>query len=140
MVFGTPKSAYDADQASAVLRSLGDGLVSEARRRLLAQGVLSKLVRDDRTAPGRTLKISEALVTFYVKSLLMGLTFLYASATKTLLKVQSKRKSSRMPSPSTKVLHPELLVWKTRAARPHGTRWLGMSQVARWRHCSSSSL
>jgi oxalate---CoA ligase len=61
MVLGTPKAAYDAEQASLLLRPLGDDLVSEVRHDLLNQGVLAKAVRDNnRLVPGRTLKISEA--------------------------------------------------------------------------------
>lgn len=61
MVLSTPKAAYDAEQASLLLRPLGSELVSDARHTLLGQGVLAKTVRDDsRLVPGRTLKISEA--------------------------------------------------------------------------------
>lgn len=60
MVFGTPNEIYDPESGARVLRSIGKEHVSLAMTDLLAQGVLSKLVRDPKKPkPGRTLKISD---------------------------------------------------------------------------------
>ncbi|KLO19987.1 hypothetical protein SCHPADRAFT_816815 [Schizopora paradoxa] len=60
MVFGTPKETYDASVASALLHNVGNRAVNEACKSLLADNVLSKLVRDpNKMSPGRALKISE---------------------------------------------------------------------------------
>lgn len=60
MVFGTPKETYDAASASALLHNVGNGSVNQACKNLLADNVLSKLVRDpNKASPGRALKISE---------------------------------------------------------------------------------
>lgn len=63
MVFGTPASNYDEENASRLLRSVGEARVAAASARLLEQGVLSKVVRDKkRDKPGRRLQISDAYV------------------------------------------------------------------------------
>lgn len=60
MVFGTPKTYYDADQAAMILRDLGEDLVAVTRVNLLARGVLSRQIKLGKHGPGRTLKIAEA--------------------------------------------------------------------------------
>ncbi|TFK30753.1 hypothetical protein FA15DRAFT_580399 [Coprinopsis marcescibilis] len=60
MVMGSPSESYDCDIASALLRNVGEELVSNATHKLLARGVLSKLQRDpQKQKPGRQLKISD---------------------------------------------------------------------------------
>ncbi|KAI0304649.1 hypothetical protein BC826DRAFT_977421 [Russula brevipes] len=59
MVFGTPNEHYAPLRGASLLRSVGKGMVSRAKENLLSRGVLSKLVRDQKPKPGRTLKISE---------------------------------------------------------------------------------
>jgi hypothetical protein len=59
MVFGTPNEHYVPLKGASLLRSVGKGMVSRAKENLLSRGVLSKLVRDQKPKPGRTLKISE---------------------------------------------------------------------------------
>lgn len=62
MVLGTPNTSYDEDQASSLLRSVGDEtLVISASERLLERGILSKVIRDKtRERPGRSLRISDS--------------------------------------------------------------------------------
>ena len=70
MVFGTPASNYDEENASQLLRSVGEARVASASARLLEQGVLSKVVRDKkRDKPGRRLQISDAYVAEVVQLL-----------------------------------------------------------------------
>ncbi|KAL0071703.1 hypothetical protein AAF712_000625 [Marasmius tenuissimus] len=60
MVLSTPSELYDPERAAAMLHEVGEEDVSIATKGLLAQGVLSKLVRDpNKTRPGRQLKISD---------------------------------------------------------------------------------
>jgi len=60
MVFGTPTGVYDSKKASRLLHEIGEEPVSIATKNLLNRGVLSKRIRDPKkSAPGRTLKISE---------------------------------------------------------------------------------
>ncbi|KAL0572575.1 hypothetical protein V5O48_009395 [Marasmius crinis-equi] len=60
MVLSTPNEFYDPERGAALLREVGEDDVSTATKGLLAQGVLSKLVRDPTKAkPGRQLKISD---------------------------------------------------------------------------------
>jgi hypothetical protein len=59
MVLGTPADAYNSDDASRLLHSVGEDLVNAATKNLLSRGVLSKTTRKPLTRPGRALKISE---------------------------------------------------------------------------------
>lgn len=63
MTLGTPTEAYDIDQGSLVLKSVGDDVVKAAARDLQEQGVVSLVVSDPKKSrPGRTLKISDPCV------------------------------------------------------------------------------
>ncbi|KDR85305.1 hypothetical protein GALMADRAFT_52101 [Galerina marginata CBS 339.88] len=60
MVMSTPPERYDAEEASSLLRSRGEGSIDVATKNLLSRGVLSKSQRDpQKQKPGRQLKISE---------------------------------------------------------------------------------
>jgi hypothetical protein len=60
MVLGTPNAVYDPDRASAMLHSVGEQPIAEARAALLARGVISNLVHDPKKPrPGRTLRFTD---------------------------------------------------------------------------------
>lgn len=60
MVFGSPAESYTPEAGSEILNQFGKSLVNTATKRLLENGVLSKLVKDPtKQRPGRQLKISE---------------------------------------------------------------------------------
>ncbi|THH29725.1 hypothetical protein EUX98_g4460 [Antrodiella citrinella] len=60
MALGSPNDVYDSEQASILLKSVGETSVQLVTADLLERGVLSKVVRDPAKAkPGKTLRISE---------------------------------------------------------------------------------
>lgn len=61
MTMGSPPETYNCDNASALLRSVGEEPVAKATQRMLGKGVLSKSQRDpQKQRPGRQLKISDS--------------------------------------------------------------------------------
>ena len=64
MTLSTPNEAYDSENASRLLTSVGEASVAAAMTELLENGALSRVVRDPKKIkPGRMLKISEMSVT-----------------------------------------------------------------------------
>lgn len=60
MVVDTPDEYYDETSASTFLNGLPEEVVSKAGERLLALGVLSKVVNEtSKLRPGRMLRISD---------------------------------------------------------------------------------
>lgn len=58
---GSPPETYNCENASALLRSVGEELVAKATNKMLGKGVLSKSQRDpQKQRPGRQLKISDS--------------------------------------------------------------------------------
>ena len=63
MAMASPSESYDSKQASWLLKSKGDEVITAATRNLLSRGILSKSQRDPKKqGPGRQLKISEMYV------------------------------------------------------------------------------
>ena len=63
MVLGTPDDRFEPTVAANMLHKIGDSQVESAMDRLLADNVLSKLIRDpSRMIPGRSVKISDLCV------------------------------------------------------------------------------
>ncbi|KAF6766510.1 hypothetical protein DFP72DRAFT_866743 [Ephemerocybe angulata] len=61
MTMGSPHESYNCDNASTLLRSVGEEVVSKATQNMLGKGILSKSQRDPtKHRPGRQLKISDS--------------------------------------------------------------------------------
>ena len=70
MTMGSPSESYDSKQASWLLKSKGDNVITTATKNLLSRGILSKSQRDPKKqGPGRQLKISETYVLLIQKKL-----------------------------------------------------------------------